>query len=296
MEHVSASVVARFPADSSGELAIEPDLAPYADDAIHLLLYPHTGNISVYATVGSVTVGNTKAVLVPSGAVSFSGGRTAALPRPVVAASPELRTLIAIDEEGDPLSVGFSVQDGFVVADRECHASVAYSAYTSAARRLAYRPVSRPLGLGVSVEFGSIVALRRPTTFLIYPVQPFSVLFGNALYELYRIVSNTVTTPEGEFEKPANYPTNPGTYTGSVFTLDVSVSLQTERVHEIGYMDQDGRGFANSYFVSALNPFVGDNNYTITKTNKIASVTQFPRNLQLKALDFIASRGLGTGG
>lgn len=299
-DHVSASVVARFPQpDAGGALAIQPDLDPYSDDAIHLLLLPASGDVSVYASVGDVAVGDVKAVWVPSGAVTFSGGSTASLPYSPSESGPELRTLYALNTEGDSPFISFRYDGASNVlsASQDCYAGVSYSAYKTAALRLAYRPLRRPLGLGVSLEFGMIVAFRRPRgPEVTYEVQPFQLFNGNAFYELYKITSRTVSTPAGEFERPNNFPAVPGTYTGSGFTLDTSVAMENKRVHEIGYMDEAGRGWPFVIAHPTLEPFVGDNTYTPTKTVELAAITQFPRNVQLKALEYIASRGLGPRG
>lgn len=307
-ERVTASVVGAFPAPSSagGPLLIEPDVGIYNDDAVHLLLYPPSG-VRVFPSVGTLSVGDVKQVTVPSGFVTISG-RTGSLPRPTagglavgggqgVLGGGQFQVVLAVGTDGLPMvvSVTYDAAANVLVTSQEVStAIVKYESYTSIARRLAYRPGTRTLPAGgIAADFGAICAFRAPSTTLVYPVTPFDIINGNAVYELYRIVSDAVSTPEGEFEKPTNYPTNPGTYTGSGFTLDVSVSMQTERVHEIGYMDESGRGWANAYFVSARAPFVGDISYTIPKRSSLATVTQYPRHLQQRALDFIASRGLG---
>lgn len=296
MDHVSGSVVARFPQpDAGGALSIEPDVGIYGDSDVHLLLYPAEPGILVRASEGEVIVGDVKPVTMPSGIVQFSGSSSASLPRPARPA-PEFKVQYAADAEGNEVSIRLSYDGNLNVlqADRDCYAAVSYTSYQTAARRLAYRPARSMLPAGgLSLRFGAIFAVKpgKPPRIFVYEVQPFSIINGNAVFELYRIVSDVITTQTGEHEKPPAYPTN-GNYPDRP-ALDISVNLQTERVHEIGYMDEAGRGWVNSYFVSAVDPYVGDNAYVIQKRAKVASISQFPRNLQLKALDFIASRGLG---
>jgi hypothetical protein len=71
--------------------------------------------------------------------------------------------------------------------------------------------------------------------------------------------------------------------------------METERVHEVGKMDETGRGWVDVYSVPKLAPFEGasDETYTITRSKRVANVTNFERDLQFKALDFIAARNLG---
>lgn len=292
-DRVTASVVGSFPGRGEGaEISITPDIGIYNDSDLHFLIHPVSAGAR--ATKGEVIRGDTKEIEVPSGALTFSGGRTAHLPLRPVGGVPTFKIEYAVDEDGDGLSVGLSYNgaSNTLTATREFHGVVSYSEYPSLSRKLAYRPASSPLpGGGVKVDFGSIIGFVRPRSFIVYPVTPFQIINGNAVYELYRIVSYTVTTPEGEFETPPNYPTN-GNYP-DLPSLDISVSLQTKRTHQIGYMDESGRGWVNSYYVPAIAPYVGDGNYVIPTTSEVATISQFPRNLQQKALDFIASKGLG---
>jgi hypothetical protein len=296
--NVSGSVVGRFPIPSSGlGLSIEPDLEPNADDAIHLLLFPTDSDIRVHASVGEVTRGDVKSVRVPSGFVTFSGGTTASFPHAPFQSAIEFSVQYSLDAEGNGTSIGLSYNaaTNILTASEEVYAGVAYKSYMAAARRLSYRPYRRNLAVGFELEFGVISAVKpsSPPVVVVYPVSPFEVFNGNAVYELYKITSKTLSTPAGEHEMTNNLPANPGTYTGSAETLDTSVFMENKRVHEIGYMDASGRGWPYVIFHANLFPFVGDNNYTPTKTVEIAPITQFPENLRLKALAYIASQGLG---
>lgn len=298
-DHVSASVVARFPQSDAGlALAIQPDVGIYADSDVHLLLFPADHGITVHASVGEVVKGDVKPVAVRSGIVQLSGSALANLPHRPFGSAPELQVLFAFDTEGNELSIGVSYdgEANLLKASQDCYASIKYSSYTTQAIRLTYKPLIRPLAVGSSSEFGAIAAFRPPRSIVVYEPGLFETFNGNAVYELYKITSRTVSTPAGEFERPKNFPANPGTYTGSAFTLDTSVAMENKRVHEIGYMDQAGKGWPFVIFHSVLQPFVGDNNYTPVKTTELAPIPQFPRDLQLKALDYIASRGLGPRG
>jgi|SRR5688572_15941823 len=291
---VGASVVGRFPVPDDGlALSIEPDLDPYSDGLIHLLLFPADQGISVYASIGDVLKSGTKDVPVPSGVVQFSGSSTAHLPHRPYGNAPAFQTFFAFDTEGSPTTIGLSYDgnSNVLTATEDCYAAVKYEEYTTQAIRLTYRPLSQSFAGGVSVKFGVIAAFRPPRSIVIYEVSPFLLVDGNVHYEIYKITSKTVSTPTGEHELPNNFPANPGTYTGSVETLDTSVAMENKRVHEIGYMDEAGRGWAFAIFHGNVHPFVGDNNYVPTKTLEPA-VVSLPENLRLKALNYIASRGL----
>jgi hypothetical protein len=149
----------------------------------------------------------------------------------------------------------------------------------------------------VRTTFGVIAAYYPPRSQVVHQVQPFGVEEGNVEVELYRIVSYSVTNNDGEFENPPGYPAD-GSYPDRPLVLDTSQTLQTERAHEIGYMDQRGRAWVRSLFVPTVEPYIGDSNYAPTKFCKISTVPPdlFDKELIAKAANFVKSRGYGCKG
>lgn len=297
MTGISASVIARFPQPSGDRaLSIEPDTSYYSDDDIHLLLYPDDSDINLYASVGEVARGNAKTVPVRSGIATFNGSAISSLPRRPSGSNPEFQVLFAFNAKGEPISISlnYNCLTNILSANEECTAAVRYSHYVSASRKLIYRPKKTKLAVGLSVELGVIAAFKAPDNLLIYEVQPFTG-GGTEAVEVYRIVSEAVTTPDGEFEKPPNYP-NDGEYPDfPTFTLDISASLLTERVHEIGYMQPSGFVEVKEYFLSNLPPFFASDLYKPAKILKPSALPEdrFDKSVILRAKDFIASRGRG---
>ena len=264
---VQALVEVRFAADAATDdirLEIEPDLGGYADFDVHLLLFPAVG-AELRADFGSVRYGNTKTVGVPPGIIEINGGTTARLPKPP-SENPTMRVMRASDASGADKSVSIAMDaNGIIRANADCYAAISYSAYKTRAREIIYTPQMS----GGLTTFGSIVAFYPPRSQTVYQVGAFDIENGNVEVELYRITSNAVTTNDGEFEKP----TNPdGSYTGASLKIDMSSHLETERVHEIGYMDQRGRAWVRAIHVPIKEPFVGNAGYTPTKTCRVSPV------------------------
>lgn len=307
---VSASVVGRFPVPDSGlGLSIEPDLDPHSDDAIHLLLFPSDPDITVHVSVGSVTSSGNKEVTEPAGIVQFSGTATANLPHKPSGSAPEFTTLFAFDTEGNAatVSVFYDGDANVLKASQDFYGAVRYTSYTASARKLAYRPLSRPLGLGISLEFGVIAAFKPPRgPIVIYEVSPFQLANGNAVIELYKKYSLVVSTQFGTFEYPPGYP-NSGAYPGSAYTgtgfsapgvLDLSGgSMVSERPHETGFLDESGRGWPFEENVEIREPYIGVQGYVPNILNRVHALdaTKYPMNVVLKALDYIKSRGIAVG-
>lgn len=300
MNNVTASVIARFGAGGDSEISIEGDPGVYADgfDNVHLLLHPADSNISVYASVGQVVRADTTKVIVPSGAVQFSGGETAQLPKRPVYTQPQLQVLFAFDAKtGAPtdISVHYDGDRNVLAVNKPVYAAVRYSKYESASRRLIYTPKKITLAAGgFSFEYGTIAAFLPPDKIITHDVQPAAFNNGNDETELYRIVSDVVTTPDGEFEKPPAYPTN-GSYPGGLPPIDVSTALLTERVHEIGYMDSLGRAWIKEYFRPNIAPYVGALSFAPTKrlVESTVPVEKFGKALVLQAKNIVSARKRG---
>lgn len=283
---------------SSIELLIENDPGAYIDTDVHLLLFPAV-DAFLAVSAGSIRKSGTKVVDVPQGVAIFSGGSSASLPKRPKGDTPTFQTLYSFDTQGNPSAIGFTYDStqGALVANSECYAAVAYTAYKSEAMRLTYTPLVERLGAGVRTTFGVVAAFYPPRSQTIYQVQPFNVDEGNVEVELYRIVSYAVTNNDGEFERPPNYPAS-GAYADRDLVLDTSQTLETERVHEIGYMDQRGRAWVRSLYVPTKEPYIGDAEYKPTKVCKVSTIPAglFGKDLIARAANFIAQRGYGCKG
>jgi hypothetical protein len=294
---LKTTLVVNFGVDNTeGPLTIEGDPGIYFDSDIRLLLFPGSYT-AINTNIGSVRTGFTKTVEVPPGVLQFGGGSTAQLPKKPVHSNPQFKVLFAFDLKGVPLDISVSNNGAAVNASKDCHAAVAYSGYLSSGLQLIYSPGVEAGIYGSSISYGVVAVYKAPSSIITHQVQPSSIEAGNVETELYRIVSYAVTTPEGEFEAPPGYPST-GTYPNKTLKLDVSTSLRTERVHEIGYMDSLGRGFVRSFHVTKLEPYIGDGNYTIPLVCKESTLPQdqYSRDVIAKAKDFVKSRNLGCKG
>lgn len=280
-------------------LVIEGDPGAYGDDFIHLLLIPAV-NATIVASVGNVQTRNVKPVNVPAGAITFSGSNVATLPRVPVYSNPTFQVLFAFNLSGQGTSIGISydAQANQVKANKACYAAVAYTEYQTSGRELLYSPEIVHFGKGSEQRFGVIAAFAPPRSLVTHQVQAPTFDNGNAEFEVYRKVSYAVATPDGEFEMPPSYPSS-GSYPDRPTVLDVSTSLRTERVHEIGLMDANGRAWVRTFFVPVQEPYVGDAVYAQNLVNnlqcKVSTLPagQFSNQLILKAKGFIKSQGLG---
>lgn len=280
-------------------LQIVGDPGFYTGTDIHLLLLPGVA-ATIRANVGSVRTGAVKPVDVSGGAVQFSGSNTAQLPAlPMFGAPPTINVMFAFDLKGVPISVGVTCDpsDGKLTASAPCYAAVAYGAYKTSGLELIYTSSVDIVGIDGSAisTFGVVAAFYPPNNITTYQVQPPHSDFGEAGVELYRITSAAVTTPAGEFESPPGFPST-GTYPGKAFVLDIATYLQTERVHEIGYIDGvTGATRVWSPHIPVLEPYVGDTGYKIKTNCKVVTLDpkKYPSDLLSKAKSFIASRGLG---
>lgn len=278
------------------QLLIEPDPSGAADLNVHLLLFPAL-DAQLVVDVGAVRFGNTKTVDVPGGVVEFTGSSVAALPKIPSEATPEIRVLRASDADGNAKSVGISYDAGTgeLRASAECIGAVAYGRYKTRAREIIYTPLSENLGGGSRTTYGTIVAFYPPRSQTVYEVLPFDADQGNVTIELYRVVSNTVVTVDGEFERPPDYPAS-GAYPDAALELDTSTSMETQRVHEIGYMDMRRKfGWVDVFYQPTLEPYVGTPSYTPTKRliESTLPADRFSPEEIAAAKNFIAGRGFG---
>jgi len=308
-QQIRAYLVAQFPRptspgiDENGDsvaaanLAIEGyEGAVPADGNVHLVLFPADLRIQLVSNIGEIQRGDIIPIFVPGGTITFSGSQSVSLPRRPQYSSPTLTTLFAFDENGLPTTANIRTDAfGQVVSDKKIYAAIAYTDYVTSGQRFTYRPVTNNLpGGGTTKTFGVIAAFFPPTKeMLIYQVQPVDINTGDWQIELYRLVSYSVATPEGEYELPPNYPTD-GNYPGSTTIIDPATSLKTQRVHEVGFMDANGRGYSRTYTVQTLRPYDSDTNYKPVKT----CITTPPGGnispaLKQRALNLIAGRGFG---
>jgi hypothetical protein len=276
------------------ELLIEPEQGFFDDTDVHLLLFPAV-DASLAASVGTVKFNGEKTVDVLPGVISFSGASAARLPKLPTGTNPQIEILQAFGADGNPAQVSVSLDalTGEIVASAEIYGAVKFSGYRAKARKIKYTPSLERLGEGTRAGFGSIHAFYPPRSQTIYQVQPYGVTFGELEQELYRIVSYSVTNSDGAFENPPNYPAS-GAYPDRSFVLDTSNTLQTERVHEIGFISPTGYCFIRTYYVRIREPYASDANYVPTKKFIESQLPQgMDKALIARAKDFVAKQGKG---
>lgn len=290
-----------FAPDAGGDLqlVIEQETGRFFSDLdAHLLLFPAV-EAQLSVDVGSVRFGINKTVDVAPGVVEFTGSSVARLPKIPSEATPEIRVLRASDANGNAKSIGISYDAGTgeLRASAECIGAVAYGRYKTRAREIIYTPLSENLGGGSRTSYGTVVAFYPPRSQTVFQVQPFNVDIGQVQIELYRVVSNTVVNHDGEFEKPPNYPAS-NAYPGKALDIDISTSMETERVHEIGYIGQTGYAWVQPLHVRILEPYISDTAYEPAKRfiENTLDPKKYPADMISKAKNFIASRGFGQKG
>lgn len=303
---IQASTTASFGGTGSGvdgvNLTIENDPGSFSGaDEVHLLLFPAVG-ASLRASKGTVSgFGTAKPVRVPGGVVTMSG-TTASLPKRADVTVPILKVEFAADKAGNAIDPGivYDPANNTMTAAVECTAAISYSPYETMGLPFSYYPeletssVGGTGGSGSVAIFGTVIAFYPPDNITTFDVEAFN-FDAESLYEMYRIVSNTVTTIDGEFEKPPNFPTS-GAYPDKPLVLPTINFLETERVHEIGYMDIRGNAPVRFLSVPILEPYVGASyqNYRPPSKRIVESplpAEKFSQDLILRAKNSIATRG-----
>jgi hypothetical protein len=281
-------------------LSIEIDEGVFNDFVIHLLLFfsrPFL-DLQLSCSAGSVVAGGLRMANVPGGVLTFSGSNTAALPKVPSGGGLSFSPMFAFDATGSAphrgISFSYDSENVLLRSSQPCHAAVRYSSYRTIAMQLLYTPGFARAADGTALaQYGTIVAYAKPDAIVTYDVQPFSIDSGDSQFEIYRIVSEAVTTLEGKFEKPPGFP-NDGTYPGKELSLDPATMLVTDRVHEIGHMDALGRAYTQSFYVENLPPYdIGA--YTPVKALKVSKLVDsiFSKEVIERARNAVAFRGLG---
>lgn len=287
------------PGSRSISLEIKNDPGMYADGLAHLLLIPDVP-ASLAADVGEVVLGGSKVIEIPGGILTFSGSDSAPLPATPIDTPPEFKSLFAFNSKGQPTTADahYDRSTGAVRLTRSCTGAISYTGYKSSARIITYRPRTEVLptytGGGVigggKTTYGVIAAYYEGTLITHQVVMP-DMVNGNDEVELYRIVSDKVITPEGEFEKPPAYPNN--TYPGLGISIDMSSSVLIERVHEIGFMDSTGRAWTKEPYAPILEPYVGSLSYKPVKRLRESPVPEdrYDKKIVARARDIVKARG-----
>jgi len=292
---LQSQAVVRFSDGAGGKIPLQiiGDTGVWADTDIHLLLLPDV-NATLKTNVGRATLGNSKVLDIAGGVIEISGSDVASLPF-IPSVPPSLTSLFAFDSEGNDLGsvaawydpVTFQVRLSHV-----CTGAIEFSQYKASARMIAYTPKVEAIGQGSKTTYG-VIAARYQKSVVIHQVQLPTIERGEAVIELYKRYSYKVINADGQFEKPPGYPQT-GTYPGKSMVLDVVGSREIQRVHEIGFINQNGRAWVYTPNVTILEPYVGDD-YTPTISCQIAALSpeQYPANIIAIAQDFIRSKGLG---
>lgn len=109
---------------------------------------------------------------------------------------------------------------------------------------------------GVNIQFGSVAAFKDGGL-TIYEVPAPEFPNADDFIEIYRIVSPTIITVDGEWEKPQSWDSSyTGTYTTGQTGPDKDNSAEKQRVHEVGYITKTTGTFGyTNYLQSLVKPF-----------------------------------------
>lgn len=94
------------------------------------------------------------------------------------------------------------------------------------------------------------------------PSTPEVVVVRESRTELYRVVSDYVSDPDGQWEKPPNFPTDI-VYPGASIEEgpDQDIYIVSERTHELGNVDRFGSIREELFTVRVLQPYSTNSNY-----------------------------------
>lgn len=214
---------------------------------IPLRCYPPGCKIT--ASVGEIRRGTSQEVEVQGEMIKWSG--TKAKLKFYPSSTPEMEALFGFGVKGDvldPVSIRLTID----MAKGEITSSVSFMGlvkvlpYKALYELFYYKPnisfakfPKSEFG-GLNITFGSIAAYKDGGI-TIFDVPPTSLVDGTDKVEIYRIISQSVITVDGEWEKPETWDGSyTGTYTSGQTGPDKSNSATKERVHEVGYITRTG--------------------------------------------------------
>lgn len=255
-----------------------------------------TGSVQLFTTAG--TVADVNLVVqkkVKAAFVQMSNSSTLEIPNGVA-----YTVLFAIDSNGVPLDV-VEVSRSATEAkfSQPFYGLVKVAEHTIDVRILKYTPSQTTIqnlvstAFGVSVTYGTVAAFKdgRLAT---CEVEPPTVSNGADELEVYRIESQSLINPEGEWEMPDGWPDNP-TYPTGATPPRPRIGVVTTRVHEVGMVTSEGYFYSREFDVAIAKPYFG-NVTAYTPTKSVVQGSGFSKltdAMKIKAQEAMTARGKG---
>jgi hypothetical protein len=215
-------------------------------DGIPLRVYPP--GCQFFTTAGTVTPGATRTVPVTGEMLTFSKSDTASL-KYLPNGAVTFTVLWSLDDHAQPVGgLTFKVDPntGRVKANAVFTGMVRVGPYTSQYQSIKYKPeIEQSMSLmsswpNLHVTYGVIAAIKHGGMGTFEVPLP-TVPTGTDKVELWRVVSNTVLDPDGEWEKPQSWGSGyTGKYADNKTGPNADSAILKERVHEIGYATRTG--------------------------------------------------------
>ena len=243
--------------------------APY----VYLRLYPPVLAM-LRATIGSVCQLGVRSETVTGEAVLFRGTDTASTAKLVSGGLGVEYAGLTFDADGQPVEVSITADASGGLRASKAFYGAAICSYTSEYRLLKYSyEVTALTGGGARITGGSVLAFYGGQVASYDLPAPDLPQAQPDLAELYRIVSYTILQKESEYEKPPGWPDSGGY---PAYGLPVSAGpdpdkdwIQSERVHEIGWIDGYCRLSTHRNPIQPAKPFVGSTSYKIPTETKM---------------------------
>lgn len=239
-------------------LTLEMHQGPYAEyGAIPVRLYPPVEAI-LRATRGSAHFGESRVEAVEE-ILSFDGGKTASLKRPLPQGIAFYSLQLALDAEGNDAvpTLHYDPATAEVVSDIPFYGAFKV-VYTAPYRLIYYKYEAdfEPFGGGLTLSAGTLYAFYGGASAHIdigfsSSSDPFTV-------ELYRVYSNIVLDPDGAWEEPPGW-TEDGSYPDrpDIEPRDKDNAFTDERKHRVGYVNKLGTVSWQWFGASTLQPYTG---------------------------------------
>lgn len=309
---IASEVTVPFSEDRVPQITITGDPG-VSDPGLGIPFRVYPAGCTYYVTVGTLTPDTIREVEIPGEMLSFSKSDSATLKYPPHGRQPILEVLWALNDRGQPAdvrSMRFTIDSytGRVKCSKAFTGLVKTSAYSARYQRILYKPTVEAVAVlwsefpGIHVNYG-VIAACKDGAMAIHEVQiPTGPQTGTDKVELWRVVSNTILDPTGEWEKPQTWGTSyNGKFNDGKTGPDSSSAIMKERVHEIGYAtrtglvtwyDQFPRGLANPYPPRAIKTIGTDPFQPEVTLRTQTPESLFPDDLsaQRAAARFIADR------
>lgn len=233
-------------------------------DGIPLRVYPP--GCQFFTTAGTVTPGATRTVPVMGEMLTFSNSDSASL-KYLPMGPVTFEVLWSMDDHAQPVGgLRFKVDSntGYVRVNVPFTGMVRTSAYQTQYQSIRYKPeIEQSMSLvsswpNLHVTYGVIAAIKNGGMGTFEVPLP-TIPSGTDKVELWRVVSNTVLDPDGEWEKPQTWGAGyTGKYADNKTGPNAESSILKERVHEIGYATRTGMvTWYDQFSRSLAQPYTG---------------------------------------